>query len=226
MRKLYKVFMTSLFISLLIFSLISCSEEKQSRRFPTELDSSPFKNQETATPTPNGGLNTTCTGCNNLAITSNEEFSIELIDFMHNANLVTLTYRVCKLRTGPDVKDLSHWILELDLLLYELAEGLTLSDLFVNCSILNSFGGETCGLVDPDPTTQVIGIKFDTLSLGDGQGQTYMITLDESTLTEGYQIGQGCVVTTTKAGNQNITDSSTPDPGFACVIGPVPEERS
>jgi hypothetical protein len=86
-----------------------------------------------------------------------------------------------------------------------LAKGKTLSDLFVGCSIVNPNPGETCYLqVDPDPTTQIIGVKFDNLNLGDGQCQTFSFTLDESALQPGFQIGVGCVVAATKAGPKTL----------------------
>ncbi len=159
--------------------------------------------------------------------TCNEEFNIELVgidrDFV--LHLVTYTYEIYKpLPVPEDVfrPDLSHWVLGADLERFQecLGEGKTLSDLFAACTVDALDEGMDCGLVLPDPTTQLDGLKFEG-SLGDGQTETYSLTLDEDALAAGFEIADGCIVAATKAGDQDIQREQRPVPGYACVIGPV-----
>lgn len=166
-----------------------------------------------------------CIEYNNPAVTSNNEFRIELMHVKPHGNLLTFTYQVCKFETSPTVPDLRHWVLGLDQFFPYLAENMTMSDLYVNCGILDASGNETCGLTVLDTATQVMGVKFDALRLGDDQCQSYLVTLDGSALAEGFQIGTGSVVAATKAGNQDITTPGAAATGFACVAGPEGQER-
>ncbi|GAK58239.1 hypothetical protein U27_05212 [Candidatus Vecturithrix granuli] len=166
-----------------------------------------------------------CVEYNNPAITSNNEFRIELMPLKQHGNLFTFTYQICKLETSPEVKDLRYWVLGLDQFFPYLAENMTMSDLYVNCGILDTSGNETCGLTVLDPATQVMGVKFDALRLRDEQCQSYLVTLDGSALAEEFQIGTGSVVVATKAGNQDFTTPGAAAPGIACVAGPGVQEK-
>ena len=156
----------------------------------------------------------------NPAITENGEFSIELSGVTNENDEVTFIYEVCKLGIGPDVKDLSHWNIRLGQFLDCLSEGNTLADLIVGCEI-GGEDSEICELVFPDPTTQIVGLKFDNLNLGDGECQTFSLTLDQSVLSPDFKIDTGCVLAATKAGNQDIRKENKPRPGYASVQGPV-----
>lgn len=166
-----------------------------------------------------------CTEYNNPAVTSNNAFQIELKQVKPHGNLFAFTYQVCKLGSSPEVQDLQYWVLGLDQFFPYLAENMTMSDLYVNCGILDTSGNETCGLTVLDSATQVMGVKFDALRLRDEHCQSYLVTLDGSALAEGFQIGTGSVVIATKAGNQNIPTHGTATPGFACVAGPGVQEN-
>ena len=185
------------------------------------------KDSVTAPATDSGRVkagNMSCTEYNNPATTSNEEFRVELTQVEQHGNLLTFTYQVCKLGNNPEVRNLRHWVMGLDQFFPYLAENMTMSDLYVNCGILDTSGAESCGLTVLDPSTQVMGVKFDSLSLGDGQCQSYLVTLDKTALAEGFQIGTGSVVMATKAGNQDLTNPDVTTPGFACVAGPGVQE--
>lgn len=189
------------------------------------------RDKETVTaPTTDSGMvkagNMSCTEYNNPAVTSNEEFRVELTQAEQQGNLHTFTYQVCKLGNSPQVRNLRHWVLGLDQFFPYLAETMTMSDVYVNCGILDSSGNGTCGLTVLDPATQVMGVKFDSLSLGEGQCQNYLVTLDETALAEGFQIDTGSVVVATKSGNQDLTHAESAFPGFACVAGPGVQEIS
>lgn len=168
--------------------------------------------------------NMSCTVYNNPAMTSNNEFQIELTQVKLHEHLLTFTYQVCKLGTSSEVQDLRYWVLGLDQFFPYLAENMTMSDLYVNCGILDTTGNETCGLTVLDPATQVMGVKFDALRLEDGQCQNYLVTLDNTALAEGFQIGTGSVVVATNAGNQDLAVLGMAAPGFACVAGPEVQE--
>ncbi len=156
----------------------------------------------------------------NPAFTQNGEFSIELLEVVNDNNEVTFTYKVCKMGNGPVVKDLSHWDIRLGQFIDYLSEGNSLADLIVGCEIEGE-DSETCELVFPDPTTEIVGLKFDNLNLGDGECQTFSLTLDQSVLLPEFEIDTGCVFAATKAGNQDIRKENKPSPGYASVQGPV-----
>ena len=156
----------------------------------------------------------------NPAFTQNGEFSIELLEVVNDNNEVTFTYKVCKMGNGPVVKDLSHWDIRLGQFIDCLSEGNSLADLIIGCEIEGE-DSETCELVLPDPTTEVVGLKFDNLNLGDGECQTFSITLDQSVLLPEFKIDTGCVIAATKAGNQDIRKENKPSPGYASIQGPV-----
>ncbi|MDY0091682.1 MAG: hypothetical protein RBT80_03185 [Candidatus Vecturithrix sp.] len=172
-----------------------------------------------------GAANLSCMEYNNPAITSNDQFQIELTKVTPHENLLTFTYQVCKPETSSEVQDLRYWVLGLDQFFPYLAENMTMSDLYVNCGILDTAGNETCGLTVLDPATQIMGVKFDALRLGDGECQNYLVTLDNTALAEGFQIETGSVVVATKAGNQNPTVPDGTSSGFACAAGPEVQEK-
>ncbi|MBI2373449.1 MAG: hypothetical protein HYV07_05565, partial [Deltaproteobacteria bacterium] len=137
-----------------------------------------------------GGPQTTCNG----------EFSVELVSATSSASHATYVERVCKLGTGPATKDLSHFDVQLSHL--AACTGANVAGAFVACSILDPRGNERCGLqLSPaDPTTGVAGLKFDELSLGDGECQSFSFTLDTSRLAPGFLLDEGTAVVATKAG--------------------------
>jgi len=195
-----------------------CTREKDTVTAPA-TDSGTLKQASWA-------ANMSCTEYNNPAATSNDEFRIELTQVEQRGNLLTFTYQVCKLGNSPEVKNLRHWVLGLDQFFPYLAENMTMSDLYVNCGILDTSGDGTCGLTVLDPSTQMMGVKFDSLSMGDGQCQSYLVTLDETALARGFQIGTDSIVVATKAGNQDVTNPDAAAPGFACVAGPGVQEAA
>lgn len=159
-----------------------------------------------------------CEGCDNPSTTCNGEFSIELEDVTRDGSLVTFAYEVCKLGSGPVVKDLSHWVQGLGQITC-LAEGMSIDDLVTGCSI----GGTpvTCS-IGLDPTTQLYAIKFEPVAVSDdNRCQNFTVTLDESKLADGWVLDTGCTTAATKAGNQDITRTDRESPGYACVQGPV-----
>ncbi len=150
---------------------------------------------------------------NNPAVASNDQFQIELTKVTPHENLLTFTYQVCKLGTSSEVQDLRYWVWDWISFPY-LAENMTMSDVYVNCGILDTAGNETCGLTVLDPATQIMGVKFDALRLGDGECQNYLVTLDNTALAKD-SIRPSSVVVAAKAGNQNPTVPDGTSSGFA-----------
>lgn len=160
--------------------------------------------------------------------TCNEEFTLEMLDFERDLvlGLVTVTYEVYNVPDVSEGTDLNHWVLGLDLVSFQLclADDKTLEDLFVGCSVNGMENGMDCGLVLPDPTTQLEGMKFEAV-LTDGENQTFSLTLDEMALTPGLEVAEGCTVAATKAGDQDIQRVGRDVPGYVCVAGPVCSEE-
>jgi hypothetical protein len=172
-----------------------------------------------------------CTECNDEGPipTCNDQFTIELLGIDRDLvlGLVTYTYEIYKPLPGSledSEPDLYSWVLGADLDRFQncLADGLTLSDLFVGCTVADLTPDMDCGLVIPDPRTQLDGMKF-LGKITDGTSKEYSLTLDENALAPGFEIADGCVVAATKAQGQDIQRESMAVPGYACVIGPVCE---
>ncbi len=161
-------------------------------------------------------------------VTCNGEFAITLLGFDYDMmmELLTATYEVYKFPDTQDGADLMHWVLGLDLegMQLCLAKDKTLEDLFVACSVSTVGPDIDCGLVIPDPTTQLDGMKFEG-SLADGESKTFSLTFDQTALKPGFEIVEGCVVAGMKADEQDIQRSERPVPGYACIAGPVCEEE-
>jgi hypothetical protein len=106
----------------------------------------------------------------------------------YNGNLVTFKYTVCKNGTGPNFKDLSHWILELD-------------ECIPCDAVVGGTGGSLkCGL---DPTTGLYGVKFDGVGGANANGcWTFTLILDQSKVPGGA-ISVGSIDYSLKAG-QNV----------------------
>lgn len=156
-----------------------------------------------------------CGGADNPATTCNNEFTIELINGAptRNGDLVTFTYEVCRLAGAR--RALSHWTIGLGQIDC-LGAGKSLADLLVSCT----FNGSNINcVIGIDPSTLLFGVKFDVGF--QGQCATFSVTLDESAVADGFQIGTGTIVAATKAGNQDITRSNRATPGYVCVLGPV-----
>jgi hypothetical protein len=163
-----------------------------------------------------------CTECPNPSTTCNGEFAIEFLGSSKAGSYVTFEYKVC-----PGVnfdKGLSHWVLgmgQIDC----YGEGYDINDL-VSAIYLNGVEKEFT-IVDPDPTTQLSGVKFDLTDNKEGCN-TYAFVFNTDALADGYTLGEGCVLAATKAGNQDIRTAGPPanpnkSPGYACIIGPVCE---
>ncbi len=157
-------------------------------------------------------------------LTCREDFSITLIDIVKDAVTRKTTF-IYEVQNTPDTtvdRDLAHWVLGIDLdqLQLFLADGKTLSDLFETCSVGGLEEGMDCGLVIPDPTTQLDGMKFEAI-LADGESQTFRVTFDETALIPGNAIGEGCVIAATKAGDEDIQRTDRQAPGYVCISGPV-----
>jgi len=157
----------------------------------------------------------------NPVITENGEFEVELLAVELDENLVTFIYSICK--QDPRVKDLGHWVLALDHFEPFLGSGKTFSDLVVECGF-DGEGENGCGETRPDPTTQIQGIKFE-FDDDDGDDASpcriVSVTLDKTALAPGLIIDIGCVLSSTKAGNQDIRKEGRPSPGYASVQGPI-----
>jgi hypothetical protein len=159
--------------------------------------------------------------------TCNDEFDITLTDIDRDLvlGLVTYSYEIYKplpVPEGNDRPNMFYWVLGVDLeqAQMRLAEDKTLEDLFVGCSVDSLSEGMDCGLVLPDPNTQLDGMKFQSM-LGDGETEVFTVTLDVDALALGFEIADDCIVAATKAGSQDIQREGSPVPGYACVIGPV-----
>jgi len=103
-----------------------------------------------------------------------------------------------------------------------LAPGMTIYDIFADCST-GGIGSE-CVLIYPDPTTQLEGVKFEAV-IGDGETQTFTVTLDDTALLPGIGFGEGCILAATKADHEDIMRTDRPAPGYVCISGPVLRER-
>lgn len=164
-----------------------------------------------------------CDHCHNPALTCNGNFSIELVDVQTDAmGCITFTYDVCRLAGSP--AGLSHFVLGLGQIDC-LAQGFTIADLVKSCSIN---GVAAFCVVGVDPTTALGGVKIDVTpgTLTDvGTCIRFTFSLNTNVLTEGQTIGVGCVVGVTKAGPENITRTDRLSPGYACIRGPVCQER-
>ena len=169
-----------------------------------------------------------CTDCDSGPVaTCNDQFTIELLGIDRDLvlGLVTYTYEVYKPLPGPTdefMPDLYYWVLGADLDRFQecLAKDMTLSDLFVECTVNSLAPDMDCGLVIPDPKTQLNGVKFQGY-ITDGTSKEFSVTLDENALAIGFEIADDCIVAATKGQGQDIQRESQAVPGYACVIGPV-----
>ena len=163
------------------------------------------------------------------AVGGNSSFTIELVggEPTYDGDEVTFTYEVCQV-DGQNA--LSHWIFVPNIDCYGADEDgfpYTLEDLVVGATI-QTYNAETGQWVDGDveivvgldPTTGLNGIKFDDLKPYD-YCHRYTITFNVSKLEFGYTLCAGCVDAATKAGNEDIRNADSPDPGFASILGPV-----
>ncbi|MCI0747562.1 MAG: HYR domain-containing protein [Verrucomicrobia subdivision 3 bacterium] len=152
--------------------------------------------------------------CANPATTCDNGFTIGLVNTTVNGSLVTFSYEVCRLPNQQ--QRLSHVAVSLGHLAACLKPGSTLDDLLSACTS----GSPECR-VEQDPTTTIYGVKFQDLSEGD-TCSTHSFTLDTSHLVTGPNLGIGCILAATKAGNQvSDGDVAACGVGFACVAGPV-----
>lgn len=152
----------------------------------------------------------------NQATTCNGEFTIELVDVIWDGDFVTFVYEVCETEVGR--ADLSHWSLATGGINC-LGDAATIENLIVGATFNGTdiFNDDEIDL-GLDPTTQVVGLKFD---LGGNDCNTYTVTFDTSVLEEGYTIDIGRILASTKAGNQDIRREDRSSLGYACILGPV-----
>ncbi len=172
------------------------------------------------------GFAQACTECPAVSVpatTCDGLFDITLTSVVRDQtlSLITFSYEVYA-ATGTG---LNYWVLGLDLDKFQLklAEGKTLSDLVVSCVVDSEAANVDCGLVLPDPTTQLNGLKFEAV-IPSGQTQTFSITLDELALVPEVEIDEGCVVGATSADSQDIQRGANATPGYACITGPVVQQ--
>ncbi len=169
-----------------------------------------------------------CNECDRGPVTTcREDYAITLIDVSRfpASGEIAFTYNVHNTPGTSVERDLIHWVLGPDLEQFQLslADDKTLSDLFESCTIDGLAPGMDCGLVIPDPTTQLGGVKFE-VALGDDESRIFSFMLDETALMNGMEIGEGCVLAATKAGEEDIQRGDLPAPGYVCIAGPVLEE--
>jgi hypothetical protein len=160
-------------------------------------------------------------------VTCRGDYMITLVDISRNEaeRKITFIYQVHNTAGVVVDRNLLHWILgmNLDQFQLSLAHGKTLSDLIESCTIMGFAENMDCGLVIPDPTTQLEGQKFEAL-VGDGESWIFSVVFDETALAPGLKIEQGCVLVATKAGDEDIQKEDHPAPGYACIAGAIIEE--
>jgi hypothetical protein len=185
-------------------------------------------------PEPGGGaeivelFKDACTQCpDDTAVTCRGDYMITLVSMTRDEveRKTKFIYQVHNTAGVIVERNLVHWVLGMDLDRFQLslAHGKTLSDLIESCTIMGFEQDKDCGLVIPDPTTQVEGLKFEA-RVGDGESWIFTIVFDETALAPGLKIDQGCVLVATKAGNEDIQRESRPAPGYTCAAGPIIEE--
>jgi hypothetical protein len=162
-----------------------------------------------------------------IAVTCRGDYVIALVSLTRNEieRTTTFIYQVHNTSGVIVDRNLVHWVLGMDLDRFQLAlaNGKTLSDLIERCAISGLPDDMDCGLVIPDPTTQLEGLKFEAF-MGDGESLVFTVVFDETALAAGLQIEQGCVLASTKAGNEDIQRENRPAPGYVCIAGPIIEE--
>lgn len=185
-------------------------------------------------PEPGGGaevvelFKNACDECpDDTAVTCRGDYLITLVAMTRNEaeRKTTFVYQVHNTAGVIVERNLVHWVLGMDLDQFQLslAPGKTLSDLFETCAIMGLAPDMDCGLVIPDPTTQVEGLKFEA-PIGDGDSWIFTVVFDETALAAGLKIDRGCVLVATKAGNEDIQREDRPAPGYTCAAGPIIEE--
>lgn len=164
--------------------------------------------------------------CDNPTTTCNDEFTIEYLGMDEDGDLVTFMYEICQIsdEINPSAPALGHWVMALGQITC-LADGMTLDDLVVGATLDGEPLDEEDVVIGLDPTTQVSGVKFDHPAPDKGC-HTWTIIFDTSALADGWTLGEGCVLAATKAGNQDIRNSTRPSPGYACIVGPVCVEEA
>jgi len=185
-------------------------------------------------PEPGGGaeivelFKDACDNCpDDTVVTCRGDYMITLVSMTKDevARKTTFMYQVHNTAGVVTDRNLRHWVLGMDLDRFQLAlaDDKTLSDLFETCQIMGMPEDMDCGLVIPDPTTQVEGLKFEA-AIGDGKSWIFTIVFDETALAPGETIDEGCVLVATKAGNEDIQREDRPAPGYACIAGPIIKE--
>jgi len=164
-----------------------------------------------------------CVDCDRGPVdTCGQEFSLTLVDVAPGPapKLIVFTYDVYKYPDAEEGTDLAHWVLGVDLAQFQqyLGDGMALSDIFVDCA------GAGCLIAIPDARTQLDGVKFEGV-VGDGETQTFTLTLDEGALIPGWGFGEGCMLAATRADNEDIRWANRPAPGYVCISGPVLVEK-
>ena len=185
-------------------------------------------------PEPGGGADIVelfkgaCDECpDDTVVTCRGDYVITLLSMTRNDfdQKVTAMYQVHKTEGVLVDRNLVHWVLGMDLDQFELslAHGKTLSDLFESCEIMGLSENMDCGLVIPDPTTQLEGLKFEA-PIAEGQSWIFTVVFDETALAPNLKIERGCVLVATRARTEDIQRDDHPAPGYACMPGPIIEE--
>ncbi|MBI2377281.1 MAG: tandem-95 repeat protein, partial [Deltaproteobacteria bacterium] len=156
--------------------------------------------------------------CTESSTACNGDSNMTLVSATPTPNGVTYRYALCALGT----KSVSHFDVQLDL---GACYSGPLSDLFVDCRTLAPRGGESCGLVNPDPQTLLVGIKLEDVELVPGECESFEFTLRGPAQLPGFatgtDLGVGVGLAASKSTNQSITRANRPSPGYACPRGPA-----
>jgi RHS repeat-associated protein len=151
------------------------------------------------------------------ATSCNGEFSVQLTP-TDLADRIEFVADICKLGVGPTVSDLSHFDLELSSLLGCSLPNTTMAQLITSCTPPPE--GD-CLIEDPDPTTQIRGLKLDNLEIGDGECDRAWFTVSKAYVGPSFTIGVGPALAAVKAGQEDIRDSNALVPGYTCALGPA-----
>lgn len=154
-------------------------------------------------------------------------YEIDYLGSSVNENEVTFSYKVTNLGSGYAYPELSHFVLGLGQITC-LADGVSINDLVKKCYIGTDEVPCNIGIPsNPDPTTQLYGVKIDIDKDKYSSPYYLSITFDQSKLASNWYLGEGCVTMVTKAGSEDIRpNKGIETPGYACTLGPVCKENT
>lgn len=146
--------------------------------------------------------------------------SIECRGSKVDGDLVTYVYDVRRFSSG-DTR--YHWVLALCQMV-GLAKGKTIRDFVASATcddrpvIFVNEEVRGCAFLGLDPTTHIMGCRFDEVTDRTGR---YTITFDTSIPQQDTILDTGNVLAATAVGKQDIQNAGPPSPGYLCVLGPV-----